>query len=100
MPQDRLNCDTSVVHFCSGFLVLKSRGAEISVDNVIGNFSNIAFVRMILFLGTFAKQSKPIHNSLDTLVIYLKPTVQKLMMYSPYAVSLLIFVKDTNNFGR
>lgn len=75
-------------------------GTEISVNNVISDLAYIAFVRMVLFLGTFAKQSKLIHDSLDTLVIYLKAAIQKFMMYSPYAVSFLILIKDTNNFGR
>ena len=75
-------------------------GIEISVDNVIGDFADIAFVRMVLFLGTFAKQSKLIHDSLDTLVIYLKPTVQKFMVYSPYSISFLVLIENSNNFGR
>ena len=55
---------------------------------------------MVFFLGTFAKQSKLIHDSLDTLVICLKATVQKLPMYPSYAISFPVFIKDTDDFGR
>ena len=51
-------------------------------------------------LGTFAKQSKLIHDSLDTLVIYQKATVQKLPMHPSYAISFPVLIKNGNDFGR
>ena len=55
---------------------------------------------MVLLLGTFAKQSKLIHDSLDTLVIYQKATVQKLPMHPSYAISFPVLIKNGNDFGR
>ena len=74
-------------------------GIEISIDDIISNFANIAFIGMVFFLGTFSKQCKLIHDSLDTFVIYLETVIQKLLMYAPYSISLFVLVKDSNNFG-
>lgn len=74
-------------------------GIEISIDDIISNFTNIAFIGMVFFLGTFSKQCKLIHDSLDTLVIYSKTSIQKLLMYAPYTISLFVLVEDNNNFG-
>ena len=81
-------------------LLQRLLSAEISIDNIVSNFADIALVRMVPFFGTFAKQSKLIHDSLDTLVIYLKTTVHEFMVYSPYAVPFLILIEDANNFRR
>jgi hypothetical protein len=75
-------------------------GAEIPINNVIGNLADIAFVGMILLLWTFTEQFKLVHNSLNTLVIHLKPTVQKLMVYPSYAVSFSVLIENGNNFRR
>lgn len=75
-------------------------GTEISVNNVIGNLADITFVGMVLLLWTFAEQFKLVHNSLNTLVIHLKPTVQKLMVYPSYAVSFSALVENNSNFRR
>ena len=48
---------------------------------------------MILLLWTFAEQSKLLHNSLNTLMIHLKPAVQKLMVYPSYTISFLFSLK-------
>ena len=74
-------------------------GIEISIDDIISNFTNIAFIGMVFFLGTFSKQCKLIHDSLDTLVIYSKTSIQKLLMYAPYTISLFVLVEDNNNLG-
>ena len=66
----------------------------------VRNFTNVAFVRMVLLFWTFAKQCKPVHNSLNTLVIYLKPTVQKFMVYPSHAVSFSVLVENSGNFRR
>ena len=81
-------------------LLQRLLGAEIPIDKVVSDFAHITFVRMVLFLGTFSKQSKPIHDSLDTLVIYLKATVQELMVYSSHTISFLVLIEDENNFRR
>ena len=75
-------------------------GTEIPIDNVISDLAYIAFVGMVLFLGAFAKQSKLIHDSLDTLVIYLKTSVEKFMVYSPYTIPFPVLVENSNDFGR
>ena len=74
--------------------------AEIPVNNVIGNFADIAFVGMIFFFRTFSKQSKLIHDSLDAFVVYLKATVQKFTVYSSYAVAFPVLIEDGENFRR
>lgn len=75
-------------------------GTEIPIDDIVRNFTNVAFVRMVLLFWTFAKQCKPVHNSLNTLVIYLKPTVQKFMVYPSHAVSFSVLVENSGNFRR
>ena len=75
-------------------------GAEIPVNNVIGNLADIALVGMILFLWTFSEQCKLVHDSLDTLVIHLKPAVQKLMVYPSYTISFSILVENDGDFRR
>lgn len=55
---------------------------------------------MILLLWTFAEQSKSVHNSLNTLVIHLIPTVQKLMVYPSYTISFSVFVENGSDFRR
>ena len=81
-------------------LLKRLLGTEIPIDNVISDLAHIAFVGMVLLFWTFAKQSKLIHDSLDTLVIYQKATVQKLPMYPSYAISLPVLVENGNNFRR
>ena len=75
-------------------------GAKIALNNVVSNFANISFVRVIFLFRTLTSQRKPVHDSLNTLVIYAKATVQKLMVYSPYAVSFPILIEDSYNFRR
>ena len=55
---------------------------------------------MVLLLWTFAEQFKLVHDSLNTLVIHLKPTVQKLMVYPSYAVSFSVLVENDGDFRR
>ena len=55
---------------------------------------------MVLFFWTFSFQRKLIHNSLNTLVIYLKSTIAKFLMYSPYSITFFVFFKNGRNFRR
>ena len=48
----------------------------------------------------FAFQRKLAHNSLDTFVIYMKSTIEKFVVYSSYAISLFVLMKDICDFGR
>lgn len=74
--------------------------AEIPVNDIVGNFTDIAFVRMIFFFRTLSEQSKLLHDPLDTLMVHLKTTVQKLTVHSPYAVPFLVLIKDVNDLDR
>ena len=55
---------------------------------------------MILFFRAFPFQRKLIHDSLNTLVIYLKSTIQKFLIHPPYAISFFVFIKDIRDFRR
>ncbi len=81
-------------------LLQRLLGTKISIDNVVSNFPDIAFVGMILFLGTFAKLCKLVHNPLGAFVIHPKATVHKLMEHPPYAVSFPVLIEDGGNFRR
>ena len=74
--------------------------AEITIDDIIGNFADIAFIRMILLFWVFAFQRKLAHNSLDTLVIHLKATIQKFLIHPSYTISFFVFIKDIHDFRR
>ena len=73
---------------------------EIPVDDIVSDFAHIAFVRMILFFRAFAFQIKLIHDPLNTLMIYLKSTIQKFLIHPPYAISFFVFIKDIRDFRR
>ena len=75
-------------------------GAEIPIDDIISDFAHIAFVGMVLFFRSFAFQRQLLHNALDALVIHMKATVEKFMVYSPYSVSFFVFLKNSRDFRR
>ena len=55
---------------------------------------------MILFFRAFAFQRKLIHDPLNTLMIYLKSTIEKFMVHSSDAISFFILIKDIRDFRR
>lgn len=73
---------------------------EISIYDIVSNFADLAFVRVIFFFWTFTEQCKLVHNSLDSLVIYIKTTVYKFPMYSSYTISSFILIENSNDFNR
>lgn len=90
---------TELRYIGSPFLHRSCR-AEIPVKDILSNLADLALVGMILFLWTFSEQCKLVHDSLDTLVIHLKPAVHKLMVYPSYTISFSVLVENDGDFRR
>ena len=73
---------------------------EISVDDIVRNFANIASVQMIFSIETLSSQPELAHDTLNMFMVDSKVSVQKFLIYSYYAISPSIFFKDCNNFDR
>ena len=85
-------------------LLQRFLGIEISVNNVIGDFANIAFVRMVLFFGTFAKQCKLVYNRLVKIFLLYShwcfwPFPLSIQSNALLFVLIAVFHKNTPNTG-
>ena len=53
---------------------------------------------MVPLLGLLTGQPQLLHNSLNPFMVYMKTTLQKLLVYSSYPISSFVLIEDSGDF--